>query len=334
MDKEELELEPIREAIHVGTLKVAGIGISCAVLKDGTRVLSQGSFLTALGRHPKPKAGTGASVVDETPFFLSAKNIQPFVTRELLESTKPILFRYPDNGVKSYGYQAELLPEVCEVYLKARDAGVLRHTQLDIANSCDVLIRAFAKVGIIALIDEATGYQYERPREALETLLEKWIAKDLQRWQKTFPDEFYVQLYRLKGWTYDDVVPKNRPAIIGKITNDIVYSRLAPYVLDALREVTPRNEKGRPTAKYHQSLTVEQGRLRLQEHLDSVTTLMTISKNWNQFMRFLDQAKPVQNGLQQVLFPDDIEDVLTEHGANFSRAEFEQALGKVVGRRG
>ncbi len=332
MEQKSLEIEPLHEGMHVGTLKIADIGISCAVLKDGIRVLSQGSFLTALRRSATPPGGTGASVVEETPFFISARNLQPFVARELRASSKPILFRYPDTGVKAFGYRAELLPEVCEVYLKAREAGVLKGAQLAIAARCEVLVRAFAKLGIVALVDEATGYQYSRPRQALEQLLEDWIAKDLRKWQKTFPDEFYKQLYRLKGWQYDDVVPRNRPAVIGHITNDIVYSRLAPYVLDALREITPRNDKGRPKAKYHQSLTQEQGRLRLHEHLDSVVTLMMVSRNWNQFMRFIDQAKPVQNGLQQVLDPDDVEDGEALSNANFTRGEFQTALEKVVGK--
>lgn len=331
----ENEPEKILEAVVEGTLPVApGLGISCAVLEDETRVLSQASFLNALGRNQRPRGGRGASTVGEPPVFLAAKNLEPFVSRELLDSAKPIQFRYPGNPQIAYGYKAELLPDVCEVYLKAKDAGagVLHYTQAETVVRCEILVRALAKTGIVALVDEATGYQYIRPRQALEEMLKSWVAKDLQKWQKTFPDELYIQLYRLRGWRYDEVVPRNRPAVVGTITNDIVYSRLAPYVLDALREVTPRNEGGKPTAKYHQSLTPEQGRLRLLEHLDSVVTLMSVSKNYDQFLRFLDIAKPVQNGMTQVLFPGETADPAMPTEGSFTHAEFHSALEKIVRR--
>lgn len=329
-----VELEKLPVATHAGPLElVPGVVISCAVLEDGTRVLSQGSVLNAIGKHARPKAGQGATFnVDEVPAFLAAKSLQPFLSHELLMSTKPVRFIYPENGITAFGYRAEVLPDVCEVYLQARDAEALHYTQIETANRCEILIRALAKVGIVALVDEATGYQYARARNALETLLTQWINKDLTPWLKTFPDEYYIELYRLRGWQYDEVVPRKRPGIVGHITNDIVYSRLAPYIKDALKEVTPRNEKNRPTRKYFQSLTPDHGQIRLREHLDSVVTLMKISPTWNQFLRHLAKAKPVQDSMEQVLFPDDVE-IDTQLGTgDISRAQFDAALRKVVGK--
>jgi len=63
-------------------------------------------------------------------------------------------------------------------------------------------------------------------------------------------------------------------------------------VLDALRRVTPRNDEGRPTAKYFQSLTTNIGYPKLKEHLGAVIALMRISKSWNQFMNLLDEHYP------------------------------------------
>lgn len=337
MEKDEttaVDIEKLPVATHAGPLElVPGVVISCAVLEDGTRVLTQGSMLNAIGKHAKPKAGQGATFsVDEVPAFLSAKSLQPFVSRELLMSTKPVRFIFPENGITAFGYRAEVLPDVCEVYLQARDAKALHYTQVETANRCEVLIRALAKVGIVALVDEATGYQYARARNALETLLTQWINKDLTPWLKTFPDEYYIELYRLRGWQYDEVVPRKRPGIVGHITNDIVYSRLAPYIKDALREVTPRNDKNRPTKKYFQSLTPDHGQIRLREHLDSVVTLMKISPTWNQFMRHLAVAKPVQGSMEQILFPVDVElDAQLEAG-DITQSDFNAALRKVVGK--
>ena len=51
-----------------------------------------------------------------------------------------------------------------------------------------------AKVGLIALIDEATGYQYERETDALQIKLRTFIAAELREWEKTFPDELWEDL--------------------------------------------------------------------------------------------------------------------------------------------
>ena len=114
-------------------LVIGDIEIPCYVLEDETRVLSQGGFLTAIGRSRTPKAGTGGlSNVDELPFFLRAEQLKTFISNELRKSTMPLFFR-STSGQKTVGYNAILLPQVCEVYLRARDAGALQASQLHIA---------------------------------------------------------------------------------------------------------------------------------------------------------------------------------------------------------
>ncbi|MHC4398002.1 MAG: P63C domain-containing protein, partial [Planctomycetota bacterium] len=135
------------------------------------------------------------------------------------------------------------MPQVCNVFLEADDADVLASNQKHIAAKCRILIRGFAVVGISALIDEATGYQYDRAREALEQILEQFIAKELFKWVKTFPDEFYQQLFRLRGWRYSSQSIK-RPAVVGKLTNNLIYERIAPGVLEELRDKNPKTPKG------------------------------------------------------------------------------------------
>ncbi|MEL5367319.1 P63C domain-containing protein, partial [Serratia nevei] len=87
-----------------------------------------------------------------------------------------------------------------DVYLQAREAGVItRSNQLDTARKAEILVRSLAKVRIIALVDEATGYQELRPRDALQAFLDKVISKELAAWAKKFPDEFYENIYKLRG---------------------------------------------------------------------------------------------------------------------------------------
>jgi hypothetical protein len=295
--------EKLPKATHDGELKIGDLVIPCAVLEDDRRVLTQQGFLQAIGRARKAKGGTGASIVsvDKLPAFLVAANLKPFISQDLVESTTAIPFRTP-KGIKAFGYAAELLPKVCQVYLDARDAGALVKSQGPIAIKCDILIRGLAIVGIIALVDEATGYQYDRDRQALHKILEAYIAKELLPWAKRFPDEFYRQLFRLRGWQYSPPSPKG-PKYVGKLTNKLVYEKLPPGVLDELRQKNPKDDKGRRKHRHHQFLTEDIGNPHLERHIASVTTLMRVSPNWRKFESLFARAFP-DNPFQAELFPD------------------------------
>lgn len=284
--------EKIHDALAVGVATIGDNEIPCAVLEDETRVLTMGEFLQAIGRARTPKGRSRA--VDELPPFLEARNLQPYIDADLSESTKRVVFRSPRSGGVAYGYKAELLPGVCKVYLQAREDRKLRHTQQHIAQQCEILMRGFAHIGIIALVDEATGYQDLRSRYALGEILEKFIAKELQPWTKTFPDEFYKHLFRLRGWSYDPLSVK-RPSYVGKLTNDLIYERLAPGVLDELRAKSPKDEKGRRRNKLFQWLTGDMGHPRLREHLAAVIALEKANMTWDSFYRGIQRALPRQN---------------------------------------
>ena len=283
-------------------LVIGDIEIPCYVLEDETRVLSRGGFQSALGRHRTSRKHGQSDVVD-LPAFLAASNLNPFVSKELVASSTPIAFQAPSRGPVAYGFRAEILPKVCEVYLKARDASALRPSQHHIAERAEVLIRGLATIGIIALVDEATGYQRIREERALATILEKFIAKELQRWTKTFPYEFYQQIFRLKQWPGPDGV--KGPRVIGKYTNDIVYERLAPEVLKVLKCKNPQLPTGRRKHKHFQWFTQDVGHPKLKEHLAAVTALMRASPNWDRFMGNLNRAFPKLNETIPLPLDDD-----------------------------
>ena len=270
-------------------LRIGDVEIECYVLQDGTRVLTQASFLRALGRHPKANVRREGGE-ERVPAILQGKSLKPFISAEVLEKSRPIAFRLATGG-RASGYNAELLPAVCEIYLKAREADMLPSNQQHVAKQAEILVRGLARVGIIALVDEATGYQEHRAKNALVKILEAFIAKELQAWVQTFPDSFYSGLFRLRGLEYPaDTV--QRPQYFGHLTNDIVYKRLAPGILDELRTVTPRDANGRRRHKYFQRLTTNVGYPKLREHLGSVVTLMKLSDDWEDFMTKLDQIHP------------------------------------------
>jgi hypothetical protein len=264
--------------------------VQCYVLDDETRVLTQASFLEALGRHRK------ANVRDEgeeerLPAILQGKSINPFISKELIEKSRPVQFK-TESGVVASGYRAEILPMVCEVYLKARDAGVLPRNQQHVAVQAEILVRALAHVGIIALVDEATGYQDYRSRNALNEILEQFISEELRKWAKTFPDEFYKQIFRLRDWEWKPQSIRQRPGVVGKYTNNLVYERMAPGILEELKIKNPKTPAGHRRHKHFQWLTEDIGDPRLREHLASVITLMRASTDWEQFKSLIDRSLP------------------------------------------
>lgn len=280
----------VMRATHDGELKIGDAIISCAVLEDGTRLLSQSGFLRALGRSARPSGQARLKVgFEQVPAFLRAKSLKSYVTPELLDSTKPIHFVPTHGGRAAIGYKADLLPQICDIFLSARKDKALTPVQIRLADQCEILMRGLAHVGITALVDEATGYQADRARDELEKILSAFIAKEYQKWIKTFPDEFYEEMFRLKGWRYDPLSVK-RPSLVGKYTNDLVYERLAPGVLEELKASNPKNPKGRRRHLHHQWLTEDIGHPRLREHLSGVIALMKISRTWEDFRRHLSRV--------------------------------------------
>src|SRR5262249_704450 len=158
---------------------------------------------------------------------------------------KPIKYVSNSGGKIGYGLKATLIPKICEAWLRARDAGVLNKQQTRTAAQAEILMRGLAHVGIIPLVDEPTRYQQVRQESALAEILEKFISKELRKWARRFPFEFYEKIFRLKGWDTSDLTPNSpKPLEVGKITDDLIYRRLAPGVRAELRRLTPRNAKG------------------------------------------------------------------------------------------
>ncbi len=133
-------------------LAIGDIEIECYVLQDDTRVITQASFLQALGRHRKANVRREGGE-ERVPVILQGKALKPFISEEVLEKSRPIAFRLSPGGLAN-GYNAELLPAVCDIYLEAREANVLPNNQQHVAKQAELLVRGLARVGIIALVDE------------------------------------------------------------------------------------------------------------------------------------------------------------------------------------
>ncbi|XVV14380.1 P63C domain-containing protein [Actinoplanes sp. CA-131856] len=276
--------DDVQVATHAGDIVIGDQRITCAVLEDGTRVVSQATLLAALGRNRRAKTADGETV-------LFAANLMPFLSPEVVqELSEPIQYR-PPQGPKAFGYRAVLLPEICDAYLRARAENKLTINQHTAAKAAEVLVRGLARVGIVALVDEATGYQEVRARQELQRILEAYVQAELRPWLKTFPDEFFREIYRLQGWEYKPGTSKRTP-YVGKLVNKYVYEALPNGVLDELRRKNPKTEKGYRRHRHFQFLTADTGHPHLDKQISTVTTLMRIARNKHEFEDMFERAFP------------------------------------------
>ena len=271
------------ECTHKGELVIGSQKIACAVLSNGKRIITQTALFDAFDRPRK-----GEKRIEGLPSIVGAKNLLPYITDELKEKSSPVNY-YLQNGNVTSGYDAELIPLVCELYLQANDKGALLDSQNKMVFQANILIRALAKVGITALIDEATGYQYDRENNALQEILKAYIAEEFLKWQARFPRKYYKELYRIYSWEYDPISLKH-PKYLGKFTNEYVYDYLPDGILEELRKKNPKNVKGNRSKRHHQFLTGDIGIPHLERHITKLITIMELSDTPDTFKRNFDRV--------------------------------------------
>lgn len=299
-------MKQIPKALKDGIIDLHFTQIPCAVLKDGTRLITTSGLQKSLGK-ANTSGGKGTLSADLPP-FLNVNALKPFIDQDLTSSISPVEF-YMSNGSRAYGYSADTLPKICEVFLKARDAGVLTPRQLHHAAIADLIIRSLAKVGITALVDEATGYQEFRDKTALQALLDKYLTQEAAKWAKTFPDEFYLGIFRLKGWNPAKEI-RFKPGVVARYTNDLVYKRLVPGLLDVLEEKNPKQESGNRRWQHHRFLSRDQGIQHLKGHLFMIQKLMQSSRSWDEFMEKMNALLPYSETTD--IFIKDLDEKLKE----------------------
>lgn len=265
-----------------------GIEIPCYVIEGERRVLVQRGMVSALGISRGSSAQSGG---DRLAKFVTGQRVSPYIPRDILSvTTDPIKFRAP-NGSIAYGYDAEVLHAICLGVLAARRDNKLQDQQLHIAARCELLIAAWSLAGIISAVDEATGYQYFRARNAIEQVIDKWLVKELQPWKRYFPNDYYKSIFVLNGWDFDPSSNK-RPGIVGHWTNDLVYDRLGPGLREQLHEYAGRDNNGRLKHHLTQFLTTNYGIPELKSHLDGLVALMKAANNWDQFKEMVQRVYP------------------------------------------
>ncbi len=273
---------------HVGILPIGGLQLECFVLEDGRRVFHKRGMAKALGLKSE-----GGNAFIKT---LSGKGIGSEVDKKLWKKIdKPIVFKGlgPDPA---HGYEAEILVDVCKAVARAGNAGKLVAAQESMLHQATAIINALATVGIVALIDEATGYQGERSPEALRLLVDAYIAKEMREWEKQFPDDFYIHLNRVYGsdpfiQRSQGAVVINKPQHFGNFTNRFVYAPLENgEVLRELQKLNPQiDAKGNRRQRFHQFLDEGYGLEKLKEQRSEVLTLLKASDDIEEFRRLYEK---------------------------------------------
>lgn len=294
--------DAVRFAIDEGEVQFGDLTFRCAVLDDEARVINGTEFMRVMGIYRSGALSTRRSDEDEIyfPLHLAFKNLRPFILEDhdLVEALRePIRYRSVKGSIAE-GIPAQVLRRICSVWVRARAAGVLGASQRNVADKAEALLNALADVAIIALIDEATGYQKRRAHNELQKILSAYIAAELLPWQSRFPISYYEQIYRVMGWPYDASTTK-RTAYIGKLTNKLIYEKLPPGVLPQLRRKNPTDAATkRRKHKHFQFLTEDIGNVHLEKQIAAVTTLLraTPSGNWRFFETLFNNAYPPAQG--------------------------------------
>lgn len=272
-------------------LRLGEIELPCYVLQDGRRVLTQRGLQAAVGL----SEGGGKGGARKMVLFMGTLASKGIEIHDLIaRANAPIRFIPPHGGNPADGYDAMVLADICAVVLEAERMNKLGRSA-HIADRCRILQGAFAKVGIYALIDEVTGYQAVRPQDAMQAYLQVILRKDLAAWSKRFPDEFYENIYKLKGWIWPGM-SVNRYSIVAHYTRDLIYERIAPGLLKELIAKSPKNAQGQRENKLHQWLSEDVGHPLLAQHLYSIIMFqrlaITSGFGWMRFLRMVDQVHP------------------------------------------
>ena len=280
-----------RTVKYRGELDLNGLKIPCYVLEDGTRVISGSEMQRSLKMIDEDEVNPSGTRLTR---YLSQKTLNPFISKYLDDGQLDPIKCTDGNSIIN-GYKAETLADICDAFLEARKHITLSSRQEIIAAQCEILMRAFARVGIIALVDAATGYDKakDRAKDELQKFLNNFLQQEAAKWVKTFDDRFFEDIYKMRGWSWQDT--SKRPGVIGQWIRDIVYDRIAP-IMPELERLNPKNANGNRSKKFHQFLSRDEGLPKLKEYLFSIHALVVASDyDWVKFKNTLNKVYPRVN---------------------------------------
>lgn len=277
------DVESLPVAKHKGFLNIMDVELPCYVLDNGQRVI---------GRVAATEMLSGFKYQGDLEGYLRSQNLKPFIDKDMVVA-RMVSFRLPEVeqlGRESKGLPADLLIEVCRGLVTALEASQrqppqvkLTPRQISMAIKASMFLVACAKVGLDALIDEATGYQYKRDEDALKVKLRAYLEQEMRKWEKTFPDELWVEFGRLTNWRGSVT---SRPKYWGHLVTELIYEYLDPDVARWLKENVPQPRHGR---NYHLWLSAQYGLKKLVEHIWMVIGIARTCYNMDELKQKMRQ---------------------------------------------
>jgi hypothetical protein len=311
--QKKLQAGALPEAKHKGFLNIMEMDLPCYVLDNGQRVIGRVAATELLTEIK------GGGSFEKT---IAVQSLKPFINTDLVLE-RLVEFRLPEvegTGNQVKGLPADVYIDICRGFVSALELnvqldswasrraesrmplaslqpelpeGFVRMTdrQKEMAVQASLFLSACAKVGLDALIDEATGYQYERAEDALQVKLRAYLEEEMRAWERTFPDELWEQFGRLTNWKGS---VSQRPKYWGKLVMELIYDYLDKDVADWLRQNAPAPRKGQ---NYHQWLSAQFGLQKLIEHIWKVIGVASTCENMSELRRKMAELygkQPIQ----------------------------------------
>lgn len=275
------------EADTDGVLTIGDVGLDVYVLKDKRRVISKRAIARAL--HLKSQGGNAFMRT------MSRKGVRSVLADSLLQKIEnPIPFK-PLIGDLADGYEAETFIEVCDALIQARNENQLTSSQKFLAIQAEIIVRSAAKVGIIALIDEATGYT-DKTKDEYRKLFEQFIRKECRQWEKEFPEKFFDMLYRIYNLKRQKPDTTRHPQFFSHCIRRYIYYPLANSrgaILEHLELKNPVVYEGSGRRhKLFQFLSDHVGMPAFRQHLWQVVGIGEAATDRVQFERGFYRAFP------------------------------------------
>jgi hypothetical protein len=277
----------VPQAQSEGLLRIGDVELEVYVLDDRRRVISKRAMARALNL----KSEGGNAFLRS----MTRKGIRNSLGEALIAKIeKPVAF-VGQRGESCDGYEAEVLIEVCDALIEARNGDLLAASQMFLAMQAEIIIRSAAKVGIVALVDEATGF-VDKHRDEYRKLFERFIRSEFSQWEKEFPDKFFDMIYRLYGLKRQKPDSTKHPQFFGHFIRRFVYYPLANSNGAILEQLEAKNpivyDSGGRRHKFFQYLTKEVGMNAFRQHLWQVVGIGEAAPDKIRFERGFYRAFP------------------------------------------
>jgi hypothetical protein len=290
------------KAVSQGSLKIGDTLIDVYVLEDRRRLIHKRAMARALGL--KSEGGNAFMKM------ISSKGLGSAIGQELREKIdKPIEFN-PLSGDPAHGYSAEVFIEVCDAIIDAARRNLLTSAQQFLGIQAEFIVRSAAKIGIIGLIDEATGFIADKRREEYRELWDQFLREEFRTWEAEFPERLFDSMYRLYGLKRLDPKSFKHPRFFSKFIRKYIYAPLANSNGAILAELEAKNpvvySNGGRRYKMFQFLSDELGMPALKAHLWQVVGIAASAPDKGAFERAFRRAFPEASpfGQQADLFDD------------------------------